>query len=138
MILLDLLFVLVIAAILSGIYAAFRRDRGLGVFPFFVILLALTWAAGVWIRPVGYPFLGVYWATFSIAAIFFALLLMAFIPYKYEKKRPTVKGVEVERAVYGTFFWILIVALLLAIIAGYTYEPNQTILTPDYVAPPLE
>ncbi|HKL24804.1 MAG TPA: hypothetical protein VJ910_01105 [Desulfuromonadales bacterium] len=121
MFLADLIIVLLIVAMLTAIFGAgYRRHRGSSLFAFFILLLTLTWAVGIWVVPFGYPVYGVYWLPFLTAGVLFAVLLVALIP---------PSGVAVARAretapepgFFGVFFWILMLILMLVIITGYLY-----------------
>ncbi len=94
---------------------------------FFVILLG-AWAGGVWITPVGPTLLGVYWLTFFIVGLVFALLLEAVTAFsesarmrEKEDAREAKEEREIEEVV-GIFFLILFLAFVAVIIFGYIHR----------------
>lgn len=126
MVLFDLLFAAVIALLLALIFAVGFRREGFGapLWIFFLLLFLLIWAGGIWVTPIGPPLWGVPWLSFLLIGIIFALLLTAFLP---PARRPRSRGEAIEQArsqknaawVVGVFFWLLILALVIAIIVGY-------------------
>jgi NADH:ubiquinone oxidoreductase subunit 6 (subunit J) len=133
MFLLHLLIALLVALFCSLLLIPFRRSRSaqaktstaVGVLFLFFILFLGTWAGGLWITPFGSPWLGVYWMPFLVAGIFVALLVAA----TDQSSRRSYGGAEtrtdhVEHAAlatsFGLLFWILIMALAIAVIAGYS------------------
>ncbi len=67
MFMIDFLFAILIALLLTAIFAGgLRRHRfGAALIFFFVVLLFGTWAGGVWITPIGAPMFGVSWLSFA-------------------------------------------------------------------------
>jgi hypothetical protein len=125
----ELIFAILVALVLTVIFSAgFRRHRGPSLIAFLVLLILLIWAAGVWIAPIGDPFFGIYWITYLIAGIVFALLLVALIPpSRPNEKRRHGETTSEEYYVFGAFFWLLIVALTLIILAGYVLDPHPAV-----------
>lgn len=157
MFLIDLLFAFVIAlvaaAILAPLIAGGTRSAAAGgvearaafwpAFMFvFLIVLAVTWAGGIWTAPFGPPLWGSYWLPFLIVGFVVALLIAAMIPRKRRRRRGRrAAGVAAspggpqgklaptgpERAededeaglILGIFFWAVIMVLALAILIGY-------------------
>lgn len=133
MFLIHLLIALVVAASLSLLLIPLRRPRSaqaktttaMGVLLLFFILFLGTWAGGLWITPFGPVWLGVYWMPFVVAGFFVALLVALTDRSSWRiHERNGTKSDRVERAAlvtaFGFLFWILIMALTIAIIAGYT------------------
>ena len=123
----DLLFVLLITLVLTAIFVVgFRRQRtGQIIAMFFVILFLATWAVGLWIVPVGPKVFGVPWVSYLIAGLLMALLLTALVPLAKSRRAKDETTTESEEktvaiAVFDLFFWILIIALIAAIILRYT------------------
>ena len=123
----DLLFVLLITLVLTAIFVVgFRRQRtGQIIAMFFVILFLATWAVGLWIVPVGPKIFGVPWVSYLIAGLLMALLLTALVPLAKSRRAKDETTTESEEktvaiAVFDLFFWILIIALIAAIILRYT------------------
>jgi hypothetical protein len=137
-----------IAALLTVIFAGFLRAPGpwRGFWIFFIIMFFVALAASEWIKPVGSQVWGYYWIPGLFAALIFAVLLAAVTPkgpgknkskfFSKENKDSNVpntyyspaeanasttiyKGDEpANRVVLGGFFWIFIIFLLIAVLAG--------------------
>ena len=122
---LDLLFVLVITLIFTGIFAAgFRRQRAWNDFLwFFVILFFMTWAFGGWLTPFWPTFFGVFWGPFFITALLIALLLTSFTeprpPRNARERAIQEEEAKNTRFVLDAFFWVLIIGLIVVIIIRY-------------------
>ena len=122
----DLLFVLIIAVLLTLIFGVgFRRHSfGNGLFFFFLIVFLATWAGGSWVTPVGPALWGSYWLTFLVVGFFVALVVAALtVPDRYPRSRQEAEE-EAAAAVSAVFvidilFWVLIIALAVSIIASY-------------------
>lgn len=123
----DLIFVIIIVAVLTAVFGAgFGRRRGSSLLAFFLILFALTWATGLWVVPFGVPVMGTYWLPFLTLGVLFSILLLALAqpvrPVEEEEVNPRQREAATpDREAFGVFFWILMVLLFLAIIAGYAY-----------------
>lgn len=133
MFLVHLLVAFFVALLLSLLLIPFRRPRSaqakastaVGVLFLFFILFLGTWAGGLWITPFGSPWLGVYWMPFVVAGLFVALLVAATDQSSrrsYERKETEADHVEhaALATAFGLLFWILIMALAIAIVAGYS------------------
>ena len=93
----------------------------------FVLALLVTWAAGAWVTPVG-PFVwGGYWLPFLIPGLLFLLLLVSLTPVQrprtvqeaVDQARAETAAAETAFVVLSAFFWLLVAALLAAIVAAY-------------------
>jgi NADH:ubiquinone oxidoreductase subunit 6 (subunit J) len=133
MFLTHLLIAFLVASLLSLLLIPVRRPRtaqaktstAVGVLFLFFILFLGTWAGGLWITPFGSPWLGVYWMPFLVAGLFVALLVAATdqsSSRSYEGKETESDHVEhaALATAFGLLFWILIMALAIAIVAGYS------------------
>lgn len=133
MFLTHLLVAFFVALLLSLLLIPVRRPRtaqaktstAVGVLFLFFILFLGTWAGGLWITPFGSPWLGVYWMPFLVAGLFVALLVAATDQSSrrsYERKETEPDHVEhaALATAFGLLFWILIMALAIAIVAGYS------------------
>jgi NADH:ubiquinone oxidoreductase subunit 6 (subunit J) len=133
MFLVHLVVALLVALFLSLLLIPLRRPRSaqaktstaVGVLFLFFILFLGTWAGGLWITPFGSPWLGVYWMPFLVAGLFVALLVAATDQSSrrsYERKKTESDHVEhaALATAFGLLFWILIMALVIAIFAGYS------------------
>jgi len=90
---------------------------------FFLMIFLFTWAGGIWLVPFGPDIKGVPFMPFLAASLFAALVLSVSLSSFYltrpSKRRPEVKFIEIENALYA-FFWTLIIFFAVAIIARYT------------------
>jgi hypothetical protein len=128
MVLVHFLFALGTAVILSLIFMAGfgGRKAGPSVPIFFILILLVSWAGGIWLTPIGPPLWEAYWLPFLIVGLIFALVLVAVAapPSRrstVELVEPVAKEAE-KRAIYwtvGIFFWFLIVVLIIAIVWRY-------------------
>jgi hypothetical protein len=102
------------------------------ILPFTVIFLA-TWAGGLWTRPIGPAFRGVYWLPFVLVGLLCALFLFT---TKHRKPPPhnrpeTIELLErieeereLEKITYFSvtvLFWVLLFSLIGIIIIGYAW-----------------
>lgn len=127
----DFVFAVVIAIVVSAIVAALSGQRlaGRDTLAIFLLTLLIVWAVGAWMSPVGPVLWGAYWLSFLIPGILFLLLLAALsAPGSAHPRRPPVPtdpahpgSGEAETAliVISVFFWILVVALIVAVIVAY-------------------
>jgi hypothetical protein len=88
------------------------------VWSLFVIFFLVIWAGGVWAAPVGPVHLSIYWLPFVLIAILLAVLVVALAPRgrSHRDEQAVEREVEVE---LGLFFWILVGALTVMIVARY-------------------
>jgi hypothetical protein len=88
-----------------------------------VILFFITWAGGIWLRPLGPVLWYVYWVPFVAVGIVAALILIASTPRSQPRnRREALQAREEERALvtaFGAFFWILVAVLLIAVVVRY-------------------
>lgn len=125
MTLFTVIIAIVIALFFSLIFSYVFKNRGpwSSLWTFFLILFLAVWAGGLWLAPVG-P----YWHEISIVplifiGLLFALLLAAATPPATPSPDIRKTGEEIQEknkaaAAVGLFFWILLVALIAAIIVG--------------------
>ncbi len=92
----------------------------------FLIILFTSWAGGVWITPVGPSFLGIYWISFFIIALILALVMeiMASLHATDSNidKRENQKKEETLEIVLSISFFMLMIAVIIIIIAGYFHR----------------
>lgn len=143
--LLEVLFILIIALVISAIfYYGFGRRGPYGAFWAFLLILFLAGLAGrFWITPAGPAVWGFAWLPLIFWIFIFALLIGAATPTEDEEIDPARDqervvsrndAIRSERdrrvaedtaesagavAVFGIFFWILLLFLILAIVAGW-------------------
>jgi len=125
MFLVYLLFALLVSVLLTAIFllSLGRKESRQGFLLFFLLVFLAAWAGGLWVTPVGPSVWGVYWVPFLFAGLMFALLLAATAPSRRprslrEAAEQASQEEQVERAV-GWLFWVLVAALVAAIIARY-------------------
>jgi hypothetical protein len=129
-----LLFAFLLAAALVGLFGwrhPARREEPAAwpaaVF-LFLLLFFLIWAGGAWIGPFGPLVWASAWLPFLVVGLVIGLVLLAVAEPPDRRRRPAAREardpVDEERMargvmVYGAFFWILMLLLLVAIIAAY-------------------
>jgi MFS family permease len=122
MIFVEMLFALAIALLFTVVFTALsRRARSRRrLIVFFSIIFFAAWAGGVWIAPVGPTLLGVYWLSFFIAGLIFALVMEAISalssPVQSRDIQKKEENIEIEM---GMFFWVLFFAFVVLIVVGY-------------------
>jgi hypothetical protein len=123
----DLLFALVVALVVSSVFAFGFRRRG--IWPrfwlLFLVILLFTWAGGIWIHPIGPTIKGVFWVPFLLIALLIALFLAVAIPPSLNRSR-TSESPDLRKArrsevnaFLGVFFWILMMILITSIVVRY-------------------
>jgi hypothetical protein len=124
----ELVFALAIALFYTVIFtvAGRRAKSWRRIVLFFLIIFFAAWAGGVWITPVGPVFLGVYWLTFFIVGLVFALLLEGLNAVSggakpKPKDEDNVEEKEIEKVVSYVFL-ILFFAFVIIIVAGYLHR----------------
>jgi hypothetical protein len=118
----DFLLAVLIAALLTAIFAGFFRGHrfGAGLIMFFAVLLLATWAGGIWISPFGPLIRGVSWISFVLVGLLFALILTILLP-------PLKPGPEAGKrpiaalAAMDWFFWVTMACFAAAIAARYMF-----------------
>jgi hypothetical protein len=133
----EFLIALIVAAILAVLLTAAVGRRGPGPLAgflfFFVLLFVATWAGGLWITPYGPLMWGtVPWLSYVVVGVIIALLLAALIPPVSEpvSAAPPAPGEEIEATTtekaaagvgvaLGIFFWLFLLAMIIAIAARY-------------------
>lgn len=126
MIFFSLLYLISLAAILTFLFAKLLRVRGpWGSFwTFFSVTLLAVIAADLWIEPIG-PYYGdIYWLPPLVVGLIIAFLLAATSPPNKpipRLKEPLNEMVEKQSTVIalGTFFWFLLILMLLLIVLGF-------------------
>ena len=123
----DFLFALAIGLLFTVVFAALFRNRGpWGLWWVFLLIVLLgAWAGGVWTTPaaIGPPLFGVYWLPLFVFGLIFALVLAAATPVTPPRTRgeaiAQAQAEEAAVAVFGIFFWVMLVGLIVAVILGY-------------------
>lgn len=140
MLLTEILFALLTAGILTGVFSGFRRiGPWRGVWIFFVVVFLGAWLGALWLQPIGPAFYGVHWLPLLFIGIIFALLLAATSPPP--PRRPLRERVaeqelaasdpagEMAMTVVAVswFLWVLLIGLVLAVVLGYLYRQNAAV-----------
>lgn len=123
----DLFMALVVAAILTGIFAMGFRKKGPwdSILIFFLVTALGAWAGGSWFQTRGLPVWGLRWFPFLIVGLITALLLAAAMPtVSPDTTVQLVQGKDSEpetrkKLVLGIYFWLLILALAVLIFSRY-------------------
>jgi hypothetical protein len=111
----SLIITLILVLILS--LSSKRPFRGLGLF--FLIIFLATWAGQLWITPFGPVIWGVTWVPLVVVSIFFLFLILALIPPVPLNKKANGKAEDDVLIALGSFFWAIMILLILAIVLGY-------------------
>ena len=136
----ELIFVLVTVLLITSLFSAcgVRCGPWPGVLWLFVMLFLVTWALGIWIRPIGPPLWGAYWVPYLLVAFFLAVLLAATapappqppvqppgatpLPGSRTRAEVNEEAAEEEAAVVTTlnvFFWLVLLLAVIAIVVHY-------------------
>jgi hypothetical protein len=121
----DLLFALILALIITGIFVLALRTPGpWGLWWVFLLVIFLAaWAGGLWITPFGPMWGTVSWLPFLITGLLVALILAAASPPRQPRTpRQAIAQERAEEAAFlalNVFFWVLVVGLGVAIILAY-------------------
>lgn len=138
MVVLDMLFSLVVSAIICLLFAllVWRGERRRGFVWFFITFFLATWAGGVWAREWGGDAISGLVLPFVIAGLLCALLLHLFTPRpppidkesQLDRERTLEMIAEIERRkelhamaaiTVNIFLWVLLALLFAAIVIHY-------------------
>lgn len=125
----GILFSFFIAVVITAVFSFVLKRTGpwAGFWIFFLLMFFISFAAGEWAAPRGPSMLGYYWVPGLVAAVVVALVLASATPGEsssHKKQRADIENevndaeATVASAVLGIFFWLLIVVLAFAAIAG--------------------
>ncbi|MDG5815049.1 hypothetical protein QA601_08170 [Chitinispirillales bacterium ANBcel5] len=123
----EFLIALMVALFITAIIAAgLRKSASVRRYvSIFILILLAAWAGGLWLVPVGPDFAGVSVLTFVIVGIITALILAIgaypYYPIFQREENPTNPKRPIKAQPVSGFFWLLLVILALAIIAGYLW-----------------
>jgi len=122
----HLLVSALISLILTGIFVLVFRRRGPwnSFLIFFVVVFLGAWAGGIWYPARGPAIGGVTWLPFFIVGLVLSLLLVAVIPPPEETTVELLKEGEKDtearkKLVLGIYFWLMVLALAVMIVARY-------------------
>lgn len=132
MFILELLIAVCVSLFLSVLFvvATRRGGRRTGLVWLFLIIFLAAWAGGVWLKPFGPTIWGIHWLAFVLAGLFVLGIFTIAAPQRAPRGRHDTLDMlervarerELEQVTYvtlGTFFWILLVALIIVIIIRY-------------------
>jgi hypothetical protein len=131
MILVEALFALAVALFLTVVFAVIGRQAKSPrrVITFALLVFLAAWAGGIWITPVGPTILGIYWLSVFAVGLIFALVLEGISAFHSRPARPGSSENRMDEkeeheieSVLGTFFWILLLAFIGAIVLGYLHR----------------
>jgi small-conductance mechanosensitive channel len=124
MILWDILSAFFIGLIFTGIFVVgFGRERGWSsIFASLFLIFLAVWAGGRWTSQLYLFTNGAFWLPMLIIGLLIILVLAAIIPARLENQGDAVsagknKPVGNQLTHYG--FWVTVVFLIIAIVAGY-------------------
>ncbi|MBD3379752.1 MAG: hypothetical protein GF408_04750 [Candidatus Omnitrophica bacterium] len=126
----EIIFALLIAMAVTGIFAIALKKRGPwgAVWMFFIVIFLVSWAGSVWLITAGPVFFGVSWLSVLILAVIVALVLVVAMPPRtplsIKEAGEREKQKEKAESVFDLFFWMLVFLLVFAIFAGYWAVPG--------------
>lgn len=131
----EVVTALIIALVLSALFSSRYRsaDSFVPLMIFFVILFMVVLAGQLWITPFGPVWWGISWLPLFFIALIFAFMLVAAAPFPNSRKKSVkeeIKEKEATGVAIGIFTWMLIIALVIAIVTGYykrTINPVKNI-----------
>lgn len=123
----ELFFALAVALFFTLVFTVLvRRARPWrSVVIFFLLIFLAAWTGGIWITPIGPTFMGIYWISFFTVGLIFTLFLGAATAFSSRPPRASNDELRLEEKemeiTLGAFFWVLLLALIFAIIIGYIH-----------------
>lgn len=126
-ILIGILYLVSVSFLITLFFYYLLRSTGpWGSFwTFFIIILLAVFATEVWIGPVG-PFFHdrIYWIPPLAVGVLIALLLAASTPGSKKRNKLKLQDREIAekertKIAMGTFFWFLLMVLLVFIVVGF-------------------
>ncbi|MBD3337300.1 MAG: hypothetical protein GF355_17445 [Candidatus Eisenbacteria bacterium] len=128
------IFALIIAVLFSALLVGLfgwrhpaRTGAGAALVFLFLILLLATWAGGAWMGPFGPPLWGGYWLPPLLVGVVILLIIAALVPVRPPRTRVAADEpsgeVEGPALFFGLFFWLLLLALAVAVVAAYASSP---------------
>jgi hypothetical protein len=131
----DLIFIIVFAALLSSLigyglgwrHPARADATGSAVLFMFFILFFIMLAANTWLQPWGPVVVGTPWLSLLVVGLVVCLLALAVAAPIRGAETPPAPGAAppekaVAGAVFGVFFWVLILVLLVAVGLSYAAQ----------------
>ncbi len=124
------IFALGIAFFLTVVFVVLgRRARsGRQILVFFVLVFLAAWAGGVWVAPIGPRIMGVYWLSFFVVGLIFALLQEA-LAASSRRAAPRERIPEIEAKeerelanIFNIFLLVLLVLFIVVIVLRYAHS----------------
>lgn len=120
----EIVTALVIALVLSALFSSkYRAQQAyIPLLVFFTILFLVVLAGQLWITPFGPVWWGVAWLPLFFIGLIFAFILMAATPFPTSGRKSVKEEIREEEATgiaIGLFTWLLLIALVVAIVTGY-------------------
>ncbi len=118
----DIIIAMILGFLFAMVFGAVFRSRELpGIIPLFTLFFLFAWVGGLWLRPVGPPIFGIYWAQGLILVVLVFLLLAATLrrPSRTQEEAKQNLAAQGKANAAGVTFWILIAVLLTAVLIGY-------------------
>ena len=128
MFLTELIFALAISLFFTAVFTVLSRRAKPWRYRivFFLLIFLAAWAGGIWITPVGPVMLGVYWVSFFVAGLVFALVMEALTTLPSRRAGPSVQDEEKEEEAlemtFSAFLWVLFLALIALVVLGYVFR----------------
>jgi hypothetical protein len=123
----GIIYLVSLALLITLFFTVLLKNKGPwgNFWSFLIVILLAVFAADVWIGPVGpYWFHEIYWVPPLAVGLIIALLLAATVPspktrneLELEARKPDPK--EKVPVIYGIFFWLLFLVLLILITVGF-------------------
>jgi hypothetical protein len=119
---------LAVAFILTVMFSTLLKSKGPwgGLWVIFIIIFLSSWAAHMWIGPIGPQMLGVSIVPLLIVGLIVTIILAAVnkpprknkpVQIENEQQEPPIEAVNAVTV--GVFYWVLLVILIFTIIGGY-------------------
>lgn len=128
MILAEFFFALAISLFITTVFTVLSRR----VRPwryrvvFFLLIFLAAWAGGIWITPVGPVLLGVYWVSFFVVGLVFALVMEALTTLPSRRGNLSAQDeAKEEKALemtFSAFLWLLFLGLIAIVVLGYLFR----------------
>jgi hypothetical protein len=114
---------LIIALVVTLLFAFYTRRPVGRLFWFFAIIFLATWTGQLWITPLGPVTKGIKWIPLVVVSLFFSLFMLALI--SPAAAPPNTENEEQSPfIILGIFFWLMLIVLVASIILGYSHMSN--------------
>lgn len=110
---------LIISLAIILVFSLTSRRPLRGLWMVVVLIFLATLSGQLWIRPFGPVYWGVAWAPLIIVALFFFFLIFALLPAAPPRSHDENKAADGALIAMGTFFWVIMVLLIVSIVLGY-------------------